>query len=230
MEFDETQARALIKTADPDGQVILIGSAGHHDRYNRLQLYSFATAPALEQRRDVFGEIFRAVCGVIGEPTILGGGPNGPDVRWRNAGPRARVLRLRADTRNIWIETGLAEELEDEELTTFEHGGFGGSSGPSDFPHLPYTWQLIHLGPGDTAEYLPGGRLASTLPHLQEALKTLVKVWIEQLPIQQPGKKATFTIASSGIKGGLSFAYDPAKGILLRIGSRTGDSVDGLRR
>ncbi|GGU38239.1 hypothetical protein [Streptomyces violascens] len=33
----------------------------------------------------------------------------------------------------------------------------------------------------------------------------------------------TFTIAGSGISGGLSFAYDTTKGILLRIGSRTGD-------
>ncbi|WP_406510963.1 hypothetical protein [Streptomyces sp. NBC_00212] len=224
VEFDET--RALIRTADPDGQVILLGAAGHRDRYSRLQLHSFATAPALEQRRNVFGELFRSVCGVIGEPTILGGGPSGPDVRWRPAGSRARVLRLRADDRHIWIETGPAAELEDEELTTFEHGGFGGPSEPSDFPYLPYTWQLVHLGPGDTAEYLPGGRLALTLPHLQEALETLVKVWIEQLPVQQPGKKATFTIASSGIKGGLSFAYDTAKGILLRIGSRVGDPID----
>lgn len=157
------------------------------------------------------------------------------DPRWRaertgcplaERGPRARVLRLRADDRHIWIETGRAEELEHEELTTFEHGGFGGPSGASDFPYLPYTWQLVLLGPGDTADYLPGGRLASTLPHLQEALETLVKVWIEQLPVQQPGKKATFTIASSGIKGGLTFAYDTGKGILLRIGSRTGDPID----
>ncbi|GGU38247.1 hypothetical protein GCM10010289_69050 [Streptomyces violascens] len=157
-EFDEAQARALVRTADRDGEVVFLGPAGQRDNYNRLHLYRFTDGPDLERRRFIFGEIFRAVCGAIGEPTLLGGGPNGPDVRWRNSGTDARVLRLRADLRHVWIETSPAEQLEDQELSTFEHGGpAAGLGGPSDFPLLPYNWQLVLSGPGDTAEYLPGG-------------------------------------------------------------------------
>jgi hypothetical protein len=191
-----------------------------------LQLYRFEQEPTMEHRREVFGEVFRGVCGVIGEPTLYGGGPSGPDVRWRNSGADARVLRLRADTRHVWVETGPAAKLEDEEGSTFASGGpSGGPDGQSDFPLLPYTWQLLLVGPGDTATYLPGGRLALTLPHLKESLEILLRVWIEQLPVQRPGEKATFRIASRHISGGLSFAYQTDKGILLRVGGREGDPV-----
>ncbi|MER6994581.1 hypothetical protein [Streptomyces sp. NPDC000410] len=224
VDFADTHAHARVSTADPDCQVSFLGMGGRGHTYDHLGLYRFEQDPGLERRREVFGEVYRAIRGVIGEPTLYGGGPDGPDVRWRNAGKDARVLRLRADSLRVWVETCPADELEEEELTTFEHGGpSGGPDGPSDFPRLPYTWQLVLHGPGDTATYLPGGRLALTMPHLQEALETLLKVWIEQLPVQRPGEKVTFTIASRGISGGMSFTYDTVKGILLRVGSRDGD-------
>ncbi|MBP0448931.1 hypothetical protein J5Y04_05155 [Kitasatospora sp. RG8] len=222
---DVTEARTEIRTADPACTPVLLGAGQPAGRYNRLVLHRFDEAPALEHRRDVFGAVYRAVCGVLGEPTLHGGGPDGPDARWREAGESAvRLLRLRADRRSVWLETAPAEEVEEEEYGTFAHGGpSGGADGRSDFHLLPYSWQLHVSGPGDLADRLPGGRLAGTLPHLREGLELLLAAWIEQLPVQCPGEKATFSLADRRISGGLSFAYDQDKGVLLRVGSRPGD-------
>ncbi|MEV6977505.1 hypothetical protein [Kitasatospora sp. NPDC093806] len=221
---------AEIRTADERFQPSFAWSGGPGRTYDVLDLHRFSEEPpTLERRRAVFGEIHRAVCAVLGEPTLFGGGPHGPDVRWREAGEDGRLLRLRADRRRVWLETAPAAEVEEEERGTFEYGGpAGGPDGPSDFPRLPYSW-LLHLpyeAPGDTATYLPGGRLALNLPHLREGLEHLLVAWIEQLPVQRPGEKVTFSIATPLISGGLSFAYDQAKGILLRVGPRPGEPAE----
>ncbi|MFJ8437267.1 hypothetical protein ACIQ9P_38845 [Kitasatospora sp. NPDC094019] len=198
--------------------------------YDVLDLHRFELGPStLEHRRAVFGEIYRAVCAVLGEPTIFGGGPDGPDVRWREAGGQGRLLRLLCGGRRVRLETEPAAALEEDEHGTFEWGGpSGGSDGPSDFPLLPYSWQL-HLpvqAPGGTADYLPGGRLALSVPHLREGLESLLAAWIEQLPVQRPGEKAMFTIAAPQISGGLSVTYSTVKGVLLRVGPRPGVAAE----
>ncbi|MGW3045998.1 hypothetical protein ACWC9T_39725 [Kitasatospora sp. NPDC001159] len=195
------------------------------ERGRRLTLHRFAEPPALEQRRDVFADVYQAVCGVLGDPTLYGGGPNGPDVRWRGSGEDALLLRLRADQREVWVETASADAVEEKELDYFRWGG-PSSDGSSDFPLLPYSWQLHLYGPGDLATYLPGGRLAGNLAHLRESLELLLAAWIEQLPVQRPGEKVTFSIASRRISGGISFTYDTVKGFSLRVGSRADDPAE----
>ncbi len=195
--------------------------------YDVLDLHRFELGPStLEHRRAVFGEIYRAVCAVLGEPTMFGGGPDGPDVRWREAGADGRLLRLLCGGRRVRLETEPAAAFEQDEHNIFEWGGpAGGPDGPSDFPRLPYSWQL-HMpvqAPGGTADVLPGGRLALSLPHLREGLECLLAAWIEQLPVQRPGEKAMFTIAAPQISGGLSVTYSAVKGVLLRVGPRPGD-------
>ncbi|MFE7559395.1 hypothetical protein [Kitasatospora sp. NPDC057500] len=202
---------------------------GPEGTYDVLDLHRFDELPLTpEHRREVFGEVFRAVCAVLGEPTLFGGGPDGPDVRWREAGENGRVLRLLCEGRRIRLETEPAAELEEGERIAFEYGGPAGSDGPSDFPMLRYSWQLhlAHQAPGGTADVLPGGRLALTLPHLREGLECLLAAWIEQLPVQRPGEKVTFAIAAPQISGGLSVAYSTGKGVLLRVGPRPGEPAE----
>ncbi|MER7705845.1 hypothetical protein ABTX81_23495 [Kitasatospora sp. NPDC097605] len=203
---------------------------GPEGTYDVLDLHRFdELTMTLEHRRAVFGEIYRAVCAVLGEPTLFGGGPDGPDVRWREAGEDGRLLRLLCEGRRIRLETEPAAEFEEGERISFEYGGpSAGDGGPSDFPLLRYSWQLhlAHQAPGGTADVLPGGRLALTLPHLREGLECLLAAWIEQLPVQRPGEKVTFSIAAPQIGGGLSFAYSTGKGVLLRVGPRPGEPTE----
>ncbi|MFB8169437.1 hypothetical protein ACFC60_15970 [Kitasatospora purpeofusca] len=197
--------------------------------FDVLDLHRFDLGPtAMEHRRAVFGEIYRAVCAVLGEPTLFGGGPDGPDVRWREAGEDGRLLRLRCEGRRVRLETEPAAAFEEGEYSTFEWGGPGGADGPGDFPLLPYSWQLHlpHQAPGGTADHLPGGRLALSVPQLREGLECLFAAWIEQLPVQRPGEKAVFTIAAPQISGGLSVTYSTVKGVLLRVGPRPGDQAE----
>ncbi|MFB6892819.1 hypothetical protein ACFCX4_26300 [Kitasatospora sp. NPDC056327] len=226
---------ADIRTADPHfgpsfAQRTAFRRTAPEGTFDVLDLHRFDELPlTLEHRRAVFGEIYRAVCGVLGEPTLFGGGPYGPDVRWRQAGGGGRLLRLLCEGRRVRLETEpVAADFEEDENRTFEHGGPFGADGPSDFPLLPYSWQLHlpHQAPGDAPDYLPGGRLALTLPHLREGLECVLAAWIEQLPVQRPGEKVTFSIAAPQISGGLSFAYSTVNGILLRVGPRPGDPAE----
>ncbi|MER6360476.1 hypothetical protein [Kitasatospora sp. NPDC001527] len=232
---DFGQGYADIRTADPAfvpsfASRTSFARPGPEGTYDVLDLHRFDDLPlTLEHRREVFGEIYRAVRAVLGEPTLFGGGPDGPDVRWREAGEEGRLLRLLCEGRRIRLETEAAAPFEEDERLAFAYGGpYGGSDGPSDFPLLRYSWQL-HLAyeaPGGTADVLPGGRLALSLPHLREGLECLLAAWIEQLPVQRPGEKATFSIAAPQISGGLSFAYSTDKGVLLRVGPRPGEPAE----
>ncbi|WP_344328837.1 hypothetical protein [Kitasatospora putterlickiae] len=226
---------ADIRTADPLFGPSFASRRSHlrpapEGTYDVLDLHRFDELPlTLEHRRAVFGEVYRAVCAVLGEPTLFGGGPNGPDVRWREAGENGRLLRLLCEGRRIRLETEPAAAYEEDERLAFEYGGpSGGPDGPSDFPLLRYSWQLhlAHQAPGGTADLLPGGRLALTLPHLREGLECLLTAWIEQLPVQRPGEKVTFSIAAPQLSGGLSVAYSTEKGVLLRVGPRPGDPAE----
>ncbi|MEV8098335.1 hypothetical protein [Kitasatospora sp. NPDC085879] len=211
-------------TVGPGGAELslLRNGAGYH----HIRLFDHPEGGTPADRPAVFGELLAAVCAVLGEPTTLGGGPSGPDVRWRSTG---RVLRLRGTRRRVVLESEPTEELEQEEYGTFEWGG-PSSDGSSDFPLLPYTWQLHRGGPGEEAVVLPGGRLALTVPHLREGLEVLLAAWAEQLPVQVPGERAQFKIVNRrDRKRTLAVSLEPSGALHLIVPDRAGDPAEGER-
>ncbi|WP_354639638.1 hypothetical protein [Kitasatospora camelliae] len=212
-------------TAGPGGpelSVLRFGPGG----FNHVGLYAYPQGATLADRRAAFHELYDAVRVVLGEPTTLGGGPSGSDVRWRS---ESRTLRLLGDRRGVALEGEPTGELEEQEFGTFEWGG-PSSDGSSDFPTLPYTWQLHRGGPGEEAVTLPGGRLALSVPQLREGLEVLLTAWAEQLPVQVPGERAQFKIVNRRDRNRiLGVSLEPSGAIQLVVPDRSGDPAEGER-
>ncbi|WP_157996015.1 hypothetical protein [Thermomonospora amylolytica] len=191
-----------------DGDLLRVGGGEFPCGRGRVRLLEYAEGASLEQRRAAFGDLFDAVVGGIGDPTLYGGSADGPGVRWRN---EHRLLMLRGDRRGVWLESHPTEEIENEEYRTFEWGGAWNASEPSDFGHLPYIWQLDREGPGDNPVFWPGGRLATSMKHLREALELLLTAFAEQLPAQIGNEWATFQIRSRAGAGRIVVTFDPGR-------------------
>ncbi|MGP3972651.1 hypothetical protein ACTWQF_01210 [Streptomyces sp. 8N114] len=161
-------------------------------------LYSHAPDASLVERRAAFGELFDAVVGGIGQPTVHGGAADGPDVRWRTT---ERLLLLRGNSRHIWLERHNTQEQEDIEHRTFKWGGAWTADETPDFAQLPYLWQLDRQGPGDNPQTWPGWRLAMSVERLRESLESLLAAWIEQLPAQVGPDWAGFQIVNRRASG-----------------------------
>lgn len=191
---------------------------------DRVRLFAHRPAASPAQRRDAFGELFGAVVGAIGLPTLYGGSADGPDVRWRS---ERRLLLLRGNDAGAWLETHPAQELEDEEHLAFKWGGAWSASEPPDFAVLPYLWQLDRRGPGDNLNAFPGERIAASMEHLQEALELLLAALTEQLPAQLGRDWAAFTIANrTGRRGELRVSFAPSSGLWVGVDDCGGGSEE----
>ncbi|MGW5764839.1 hypothetical protein [Streptomyces tendae] len=67
----------------------------------RARVLSYEPGAALAQRRTAFGDLFDAVVGRIGGPTLFGGSAEGPNIRWRN---ERRLLILSGDRHGALLE------------------------------------------------------------------------------------------------------------------------------
>lgn len=150
----------------------------------------YATPSTLAGRREAFRQVYEAVVGRIGEPTLHGGSADGPSVRWRS---EERLLLLEGTRSTVRLSVHVTDELEGEEHRSFKWGGAWSASEPHDFDMLPYIWQLDREGPGTAPSYWPGGRLAACWEHLEDALRLMLTAWAEQLPVQVPGDWASFS-------------------------------------
>ncbi|MFI9204931.1 DUF6301 family protein [Streptomyces sp. NPDC053048] len=231
VRFDDAAGCARVTTDDPDvPELTFLGFDASRDaaglpRYDYVGLTEVRPGSGLRERRELAAGLLGALVDSIGQPTSYGGSGAGPDVRWRSAN---RVLRLLGDGRRFCLRADPAEELEADEMATFEHGGpSGGPDGPSDFPRLPYAWQLHRYGPGEEPVYLPGGRLALTMEHLREALELLLPAWAEQIPAQLGEDRMSVTLVNHrDRKRTMAISYDVKNGIDIRVGGRSGDDAE----
>jgi hypothetical protein len=175
----------------------------------RERVLSYEPGDTLAQRGSAFGEVYDAVVGRIGLPTLHGGSAQGPGVRWRN---ERRLLILTGDRAGVLLEVHDTEELEEEEHRTFKWGGPWSADEPSDFRHLPYLWQLDRGGPGWGPDVYPGGRLAPSLDHLQDALTALLGSLVEHLPPQVGLNWTGFVITRNG-RDSVRLGFDPEDGL-----------------
>lgn len=170
---------------------------------------SYPPGATLGERRAAFGELYDAVVGRIGHPTLYGASALGPGVRWRS---ERRLLALTGDRAGAWLEVYATGEQETEEHRTFKWGGAWNADEPSDYAHLPYLWQLDRGGPGWGPDVYPGGRLAPDLGHLREALTLLLGSLVEHLPSQVGLHWTGFVITHNG-RDSVRVAFDPENGL-----------------
>lgn len=212
-----------------DGELLRVGGGEFPVRGDRVRLLDYPEGASLEQRRAAFGDLFDAVVGGIGDPTIYGGSADGPNVRWRS---ETRLLMLCGEQWGAWLESHPTDETENAEYRTFEWGGGWSASEPSDFDMLPYIWQLDRQGPGDNPTSWPGGRLAMGMEHLQRALELLLAAFVEQLPAQIGNEWAGFNLVDRSGGGRILVAFDD-RGLRVYVDDRAvGDSDEkvGLMR
>ncbi|MCW1098322.1 hypothetical protein OJ963_31250 [Streptomyces sp. RS2] len=177
----------------------------------RARVLSYEPGAALAQRRTAFGDLFDAVVGRIGGPTLFGGSAEGPNIRWRN---ERRLLILSGDRHGALLEVHDTGELEEEEHRDFKWGGSWSADEPSDFHSLPYLWQLDRGGSGWGPDVYPGGRLALGPDHLQDALGLILHSFVEHLPAQVGENWAGFVITHRG-RDTVHIAFEPDSGLRL---------------
>ncbi|AXL91937.1 hypothetical protein C4J65_29325 [Streptomyces sp. CB09001] len=189
----------------------------------RESVLSYPSGATLVERRAAFGELYDAVVGRIGHPTLYGGSATGPGVRWRD---ERRLLALNGDRAGAWLEVHDTEELETEEHRTFKWGGPWNAEEPPDYTHLPYLWQLHRGGPGWSPSVYPGGRLAPDLGHLLEALTLLLGSLVEHLP-PQVGLNWAGLVITHRNRDSVRVAFDPEAGLrVLRTDRAQEDSAE----
>ncbi len=86
-------------TVEPGGSELELHGS-RPDRYDFVRVHRHPEGVGPAGRRSAFSELYDAVRGSIGNPTV-GGGPEGPDVRWRS---ESRTLRLRGDRQGFVLE------------------------------------------------------------------------------------------------------------------------------
>ncbi|MEO3977207.1 hypothetical protein [Streptomyces sp. CAU 1734] len=176
---------------------------------------------SLRERRESFRQVYEAVVGRIGRPTLHGGSAGGPNVRWRSAG---RIVLLSGNHQRAQLSVHDTDALEYEELRTFEWGGAWSADEPHDFDLLPYTWQLDRAGPGEPPAERTGGRMASSLEQFESALELLLAAWVEQLPVQVGDEWAGFSLTSGADRGRqLQITYSLVDGLHVSVDDRDGD-------
>ncbi|MFD5424117.1 hypothetical protein [Streptomyces sp. NPDC127084] len=179
-------------------------------------------------RREAFREVYGAIAGRVGEPTLYGGSAQGPNVRWRDD---RRMLLLSGDRFGVRLSVHHTELLEEEEYRSFAWCGISSPTGSHDFDLLPYSWQLYRNGPGERPVARSGSRLAGCWEHLEIALELMLGAWAEQLPVQLPGEWAGFTVLSSRDPGReLVVSYSPDEGLSVAVDDRDTDQGPGRER
>lgn len=182
---------------------------------DEARVLTYEKGATLVQRREAFGALYDAVVGRIGSPTLQGGSAQGPNIRWRN---EKRLLVLAGDRGGAWLEVHDTDTLEAEEHGAFKWGGAWSENEPADYAQLPYLWQLDGDGPGWVPLSSPGGRLAPSLEHAEEALTLLLRAFVEQMPPQLGEHWAGFRITG---RGTLLFGFVPGRGLVLSRTYRT---------
>jgi hypothetical protein len=213
------EVRALAETRPGwqfDGELLRVGGSEFLWAAGEIRLIAYQTESSSEARIAAFGELFDAVVGNIGDPTVYGGSASGPDVRWRNDD---RLLVLRGDDRGVWLVSRSTAEVEHEEFGIFEH--HGPASTTEQFPdYLPYIWQLFRDGPGEQAYEWPALPKALSLEHFRDALEPLLAAFVSQLPTVVGKGWASFEIRKRADDGVLRVIFNLINGDGLTVSAR----------
>ncbi|MEU9616952.1 hypothetical protein AB0D56_36335 [Streptomyces sp. NPDC048209] len=123
--------------------------------------------------RIYFTEIVNKVESQLGPPDLYAGGAAGVLVRWQH-GPNTLTV---TQEQQVTMSLRASASLDAAEAAAFRSGvGTSPGQAPS-YLELPYLWQVVRRGP---ALELPGVVATSDWDQLEQSLRCLLKLWVEQ--------------------------------------------------
>ncbi|WP_432106204.1 hypothetical protein [Streptomyces sp. bgisy091] len=123
-----------------------------------------------------FTEIVNKVESHLGPPDLYAGGAGGVLVRWQH-GPNTLTV---TQEQRVTMSLRASASLDAAEAAAFR-SGVGPSPGQaSSYLELPYLWQVVRRG---SALERPGVLRTSDWDQLEQSLRCLLKLWVEQTSV-----------------------------------------------